>query len=107
MRLKSRECTLEVLPKEVLAHHHRRQRISQENRERLAIAFDEQKQDYLSVADTLGISSSTARGIVRRYLEEGRMNERASLWQAKSCQSGWRNEAMYCGYTRRESRFNS
>ena len=61
----------------VMAHRHRRQRISQENRERLVRAFDEPEQDYLSVADTLGINRSTARGIVRRYLEEGRVNERA------------------------------
>ena len=60
-----------------MAHHHRRQRISQENRERLVRAFDEPEQDYLSLADTLGINRSTARGIVRRYLEEGRVNERA------------------------------
>ena len=36
-----------------MAHHHRRQRIDQENRERLARAFNEPEQDYLSVADTL------------------------------------------------------
>ena len=58
-----------------MAHHHRRQRISQENRERLVRAFDEPVQDYSSVA--LGINRSTARSIVRRYLEEGRVNERA------------------------------
>ena len=40
-------------------------------------------------------------------LGTGRTRERKSSWRAKSCQNGWRNEAMYCGYTRRESRFNS
>ena len=70
-----------------MAHHHRRQRISQEDRECLVRAFDEPEQDYLSVADTLGINRSTARGIVIRYLEEGRVNERARGGRNHACQS--------------------
>ena len=37
--------------------------------------MDEQE-DYLSVADTLGVNRSTARGIVARYITEGRIQER-------------------------------
>ena len=53
----------------------RRQRISQENRERLVRAFNDPEQDYLNIADTLGIHPSTARGIIRRYLEHDRIEE--------------------------------
>ena len=56
----------------------RRQRISQENRERLVRAFNDPEQDYLAVADTLGIHPSTARGIIKRYLDENRIEEAKS-----------------------------
>ena len=49
----------------MMAATRRRQRVSLENRERLIRAFNHPVQDYLSVADTLGINRSTARGIVR------------------------------------------
>lgn len=59
-----------------MAERRRRQRISQEDRERLVRAFEEPDQDYLTVADTLGINRSTARGIVSRYIRENRTAER-------------------------------
>ena len=39
-------------------------------------AFEDPTEDYLSVADTLGVNRSTARSIVAIYLREGRVNER-------------------------------
>ncbi len=53
----------------------RRQRISQENRERLVRVFNDPEQDYLAVADTLGILPSTARGIIKRCLDENRIEK--------------------------------
>ena len=38
--------------------------------------FEEPDQDYLVVADTLGVNRFTARGIVRRYIRENRVHER-------------------------------
>ena len=49
------------------------QRVSLENTE---LVLDDPFQDYLSAADTLGINRSTARGIVRRHLQEGQITER-------------------------------
>ena len=48
-----------------------RNRIPLEHRERIVRALD-----YLLVADTLGVNRSTARGIVARYIREGRIQER-------------------------------
>ena len=59
-----------------MAERRRRRRICQEDRERLIRAFEEQEQDYLVLADTLGIKRSTARGIVSRYLRGNRIDER-------------------------------
>lgn len=56
----------------------RRNRIPFEHRERLIKAFEDVNEDYLIVADTLGINRSTARGIVSRYVREGRIAERPS-----------------------------
>ena len=53
-----------------MAERRRRQRISQEDRERLVRAFEEPYQDYLTVADTLGVNRSTARGIITTYIRE-------------------------------------
>ena len=53
----------------------RRQKISDEKRQLLVRAIDDPEQDYLTVADTLGVNRSTARGIVKRYLEEGRVEK--------------------------------
>ena len=47
-----------------------------EHRERIVRAFEEEEEDYLLVADTLGVNRSTARGIVARYIREGRIRER-------------------------------
>ena len=54
----------------------RRRRIPQEDRERLVRAFEEPDQDYLVVADTLGVNRSTARGIVTRFIRENRVDKR-------------------------------
>ena len=47
-----------------------------EHRERIFRAFEDEDEDYLMVADTLGVNRSTARGIVARYIREGRIHER-------------------------------
>ena len=52
-----------------------RNRVSQEDKERLVRAFEEPDQDYLALADTLAINRSTARSIIARYLREGRIEE--------------------------------
>ena len=53
----------------------RRQKISDKNRQLLIRAFDDPEQDYLTIADTLGVNRSSAWGIVKRYLVEGRVEE--------------------------------
>ena len=54
----------------------RRNRISLEHRERIVRGFEDEEEDYLVVADTLGENRSTARGIVARYIREVRIQER-------------------------------
>ena len=54
----------------------RRNRIPFEHCKRLVRAFEDVNEDYLIVADTLGINRSTARSIVSRYVREGRIVER-------------------------------
>ena len=54
----------------------RRNRIPVEHRERIVRAFEDEAEDYLLVADTLGVNRSTARGIVALYIREGRIRER-------------------------------
>ena len=54
----------------------RRNRIPLEHRERIVRTFEDEQEDYLLVADTLGVNRSTARGIVARYITEGRIRER-------------------------------
>lgn len=54
----------------------RRNRIPLEYRERIVRAFEDKEEDYLLAADTLGVNRSTARGIVARYIREGRIRER-------------------------------
>ena len=53
-----------------------RNRIPIEHRERIVRAFEDEAEDYLLVADTLGVNPSMARGIVARYIREGRIIER-------------------------------
>ena len=53
-----------------------RNRIPLEHRERIVRAFEDEQEDYLLVSDTLGVNRSTARGIVARYITEGRIQER-------------------------------
>ena len=54
----------------------RRNRILLEQRERNIRAFEDTNEDYLMVADTIGVNRSTARSIVARYIREGRIAER-------------------------------
>ena len=56
----------------------RKRRISLEHCERLVRAFEDcdEHEDYLAVADTIGVNRSTARGIVARYVREGRIVHR-------------------------------
>ena len=53
----------------------RRNRIPLEHRERIVRTFEDEQEDYLLVADTLGVNRSTARGIVARYITEGRIRK--------------------------------
>ena len=50
--------------------------VSQEDKERLVRAFEEQDQDYKALDDTLAINHLTARNIIARYLR-GRIEEQA------------------------------
>ena len=59
----------------MMAARPRRQRVSLENRECLIRAFNDPAQDYLSVADTIGVNRSTARGIVKRHLRRPQPQE--------------------------------
>ena len=54
----------------------RRNRIPIEHRERIFHVFEGEAEDYLLVADTLGVNRSTVRGIVTRYVRKGRIRER-------------------------------
>ena len=54
----------------------RTNRIPLEHRERILRAFEDEEEEYILVADTLGVTRSTARGIVARYIREGRIGER-------------------------------
>ena len=53
-----------------------RNRISNEHLHRIVRAFEEKMDDYLLVADTLGINRSTVRGIKATYVREGRTEGR-------------------------------
>ena len=46
-------------------------------RQRIVRTLEDPTEDYLSIADTLGVNRSTARSIVATYLREGRVSERA------------------------------
>ena len=54
----------------------RRNRIPIEHRGRIVRAFEDEAENYLLLADTLGVNRSTARGIAARYIKEGRITER-------------------------------
>ena len=54
----------------------RRDRILLEQRERVIRAFVDTNEDYLMVADSIGVNRSTARSIVARYIRKGRIAER-------------------------------
>ena len=50
-----------------------------EQHEPLARASEDEHEDYLAVADTIGVNRSTARVIVARYVREGRIAERPDI----------------------------
>ena len=52
-----------------------RKRIPIKHREQIVRAFENEADDYLLVADALEVNRSTARGIVARYIREGRIRE--------------------------------
>ena len=54
-----------------------RNRVPNKHRERLVKTFEGEHEDYLLVADTLGVNRSTAKGIIAKYVREGRIRERA------------------------------
>lgn len=54
----------------------RRNRILLERRERTIRTFEDTNEDYLMVADTIGVNRSTPRSIVARYIREVRIAER-------------------------------
>ena len=54
----------------------RRNRVALEHKERIVRAFEDEEEDYLLVADTLAVNRSTTRGIVARYIREGRIRDR-------------------------------
>ena len=47
-----------------------RRRISLEQRKQLVRAFEDEHEDYLAVADTIGVNRSTARNVIPRYAKE-------------------------------------
>ena len=53
-----------------------RNRIPNEVRERLVRSYEDPTEDYLMVADTLGVNRCTARDILTRYIREGKVQER-------------------------------
>ena len=48
-------------------------------------ALEDEDEHYLMVADTLGVNRSTARGIVARYIQEGRIHERPRVERNHVC----------------------
>ena len=52
-----------------------------------------QKPGYLMVADTLGVNRSRAKGILTRYIREGRVS-RATTRRAQQRESGRRYRTM-------------
>ena len=50
-----------------------RNRIYLEQRERIVCTFEDVHEDYLAIAETIGVKRSTARGIVSRYIQEGKI----------------------------------
>ena len=49
----------------------RRNHVLHEQRERIIRAFEDTNEEYLMVADTIGVNRSTVRSIVARYIREG------------------------------------
>ena len=53
-----------------------RKRIPIKHRDGIVRVFENEADDYFLVADALEVNRSTARGIVARYIREGRIRER-------------------------------
>ena len=47
-----------------------RNRVPNKHRERLVRTFEDEHEDYLLVADTLGVNRSTAKGIIAKYVRD-------------------------------------
>ena len=47
-----------------------------EHKERIVRAFEDEEEDYLLVADTLGVNRSTARGIVAHHAASCALHQR-------------------------------
>ena len=62
----------------------RRNRITQEQRQPIVQAYKNEDEDYLLVVDALGVNRSTARGIVARFVREGRMHTELSKQSAET-----------------------
>ena len=62
-----------------------RRRISLQQHEWLVRDFEDEHEDCLAVADTIGVNRSTARGIVARYVREGRIAEKPRGGQNSVC----------------------
>ena len=65
-------------------------RVPFDNRERIVRAFEDEGEDYLMVANTLGVNQSTARGMVARYIREERIHERP--WRGRN--NKWVDDEM-------------
>ena len=52
----------------------RHSRITQEQRQWIVQAYENEDEDYLQVAGILGVDWSIARGIVARFIREGRIH---------------------------------
>ena len=77
----------------------RRNRILLEHRERIVREFEDEEEDYLSGADTLGMNRSKAISIVLRYIREGRFRERPRVGRNTH---GWWHERLSRGDNQRK-----
>ena len=68
-----------------MAERRRRRCISNDTRQRFVTAFKDPREDYLDVADTLGVNRATARSIIATFLREGRMEELPRSEEMQQC----------------------
>ena len=74
----------------------RRNRISNEHRERIVKAFQDPHEDYLFVADMLEVNRSTAIDIVATFVREvatmdirKKKGRREATWRPQQCECRW------------------